>query len=141
MAQLFSLGSITHTMKHAITFLALSFLLLGCSRDAKLTQKIPGVWKHDGTSTGGTDTFTSTMTISPDGTFSYFRVWNEKPLTNTFAGTWKIRGGVIFMTLTNRSGPNPNIPAGVAPMQSRIVRLDDHQMVEEMDGITNISSR
>ena len=47
----------------------------------------------------------------------------------------------IFMTLTNRSGPNPNIPAGVAPMQSRIVRLDDHQMVEEMDGITNISSR
>jgi hypothetical protein len=128
-------------MKYAITFLALSFLLMGCSRDAKLTKKIPGVWKHDGTSTGGTGTFTSTMTISSDGTFSYFRVWNEKPLTNTFAGTWKIRGGVIFMTLTNRSGPNPNIPAGVAPMQSRIVRLDDHQMVEEMDGITNISSR
>ena len=128
-------------MKYAIAFLALSFLLTGCNRDSKLTKEIPGNWKHEGTSTGGTDTFTSTMTISHNGTFSYFRVWNEKPLTNTFAGTWKIRGGVMFMTLTNRSGPNPNIPAGVTPMQSRIVRLDDHQMVEEVDGITNISSR
>ena len=128
-------------MKYAITFLALSFLLTGCRRDAKLTKEIPGSWKHEGTSTGGTDTFTSTMTISQDGTFSYFRLWNERPITNTFAGTWKIRGGVMFMTLTNRSGPNPNIPAKVKPMQSRIIRLDDHQMVEEMDGITNISSR
>jgi hypothetical protein len=128
-------------MRFALIFLALIFLLMGCSRDAMLTKKIPGVWKHDGTSTGGTDTFTSTMTISPDGTFSYFRVWNEKPLTNKFAGTWQIRGGIMFMTLTNRSGPNPNIPAGVTPMQARIIRLDDHQMVEEMDGITNISSR
>ena len=114
---------------------------MGCSRDAKLTKKIPGVWKRDGASTGGSDTFTSTMTISRDGTFSYMRLWDEKPLTNTFAGTWKITGGVLFMTLTNRSGPNPNIPAGVKPMQSRIIRLDDHQMVEEADGITNISSR
>jgi hypothetical protein len=128
-------------MKYAITFLALSFLLTGCSRDSKLTKEIPGNWKYDGTSTGGTDTYSSTTTISPDGTFSYFRVWNEKPITNTFAGTWKIRGGVIFMTLTNRSGPNPNIPDWVTPMQSRIVRLDDHQMVRETDGITNISSR
>ena len=128
-------------MKYAIIFLALSFLVMGCGRDANLTKKIPGVWKHDGTNMGGTDTFTSTMTISPDGTFSYFRAWNEKPLTNTFAGTWKIRGGVMFMTLTNRSGPNPNIPTWVTPMQSRIIRLDDHQLVEEMDGITNILSR
>jgi hypothetical protein len=128
-------------MRFALIFLTLSLLLTGCGRDAKLTKKIPGIWKHDGTSTGGTDTFTSTMTISHDGTFSYFRVWNEKPLTNTFAGTWQIRGDIMFMTLTNRSGPNPNIPAWVSPMQARIIRLDDHQMVEEMDGITNIFSR
>jgi len=81
------------------------------------------------------------MTISRDGTFSFFRLWHGGPITNTFAGTWKIRGGVMFMTLTNRSGPNPNIPAWVTPVQSKIIRLDDHQMVEEMDGKTNISSR
>src|SRR5258706_6826845 len=99
-------------MKCMPIILALSLLLMGCGRDGKLTKKIPGVWKHDGTSTGGTDTFTSTMTISRDGTFSYFRVWNERPQTNTFAGTWQIRGGVMFMTLTNRSGPNPHVPPG-----------------------------
>jgi hypothetical protein len=132
---------VEENMKYTPIIMAVSLLVAGCGRDGKLTKKIPGVWKRDGTSTGGTDTFTSTMTISPDGTFSYFRAWNEKPLTNTFAGTWQIRGGIMFMTLTNRSGPNPNIPAGVTPMQARIIRLDDHQLVEEMDGITNISSR
>jgi hypothetical protein len=119
----------------------LSLLLTGCSRDAKLTKEILGVWKQDGTNTGGTDTFTSTMTFSRDGTFSYFRLWNERPHTNTFAGTWKIRVGVMFMTLTNKSGPNPNIPAWVKPLQSRIMHLDEHQLVEEEDGKTNILSR
>jgi hypothetical protein len=127
-------------MRFALTLLTLSLLLTGCSRDSKLTKKIPGTWKREGTSTQGTDTFTSTMTISPNSTFSYFRLWNERQLTNTFAGTWQIRGGVMFMTLTNRSGPNPHVPAG-AIVKSRIIRLDDHQMVQEEDGITNLSSR
>ena len=114
---------------------------MGCSRDARLTKEIPGVWKQEVISSQSSDAFASTTTISRDATFSYVRLWNERPITNTFAGTWKIRDGVMFMTLTNRSGPNPNIPAGVAPMQSRIIHLDDHQMVEEIDGTTNILSR
>jgi hypothetical protein len=139
-AQLFSLGSITHTMKYAITFLALSFLLMGCNRDAKLTKEIPGTWKHDGVSTGSSqDTYASTMTISRDGTFSYFRLWNEKPLTNTYAGTWQVKGGFMLLTLTNRSGPHP-LPRN-AVIKSKIIRLDDHEFVDEADGITNISSR
>jgi hypothetical protein len=128
-------------MKYSLTILALSLLLMGCSRDARLTKEIPGVWKQEVISSQSSDAFASTTTISRDATFSYVRLWNERPITNTFAGTWKIRDGVMFMTLTNRSGPNPNIPAGVAPMQSRIIHLDDHQMVEEIDGTTNILSR
>jgi hypothetical protein len=127
-------------MKFALTFLALSLLLSGCSRDAKLSKKILGTWKHDGTNTQGTGTFTSTTTIAPDGTFSYLRIWNERPLTNTFAGTWQIREGFMFMPLTNRSGPNPQVPPG-AIIKNRIIRLDDHEFVCETDGITNISSR
>jgi hypothetical protein len=134
------LDSITHTMRFALTFLALGLLLTGCNRDTKLTKKVPGTWKHEGTSTQGTDTFTSTMTILPDGTFSYFRLWNERPLTNTYAGTWQIRGGFMFMTLTNRSGPNPHVPPG-AIIKFRIIRLDDHEFVDEINGITNRSSR
>ena len=127
-------------MRFVLILLALSLFLTGCGHDSKLTKKIPGSWQHEGTSIQGTDTFTSMMTISPDGTFSYFRVWNEKSLTNTFAGTWQIRDGFMFMTVTNRSGPNPHVPPG-AVIKSKIIRLDDHQFVEETDGITNISSR
>jgi hypothetical protein len=126
-------------MKYAITFLALSFLLTGCNRDSKLTKELPGNWKHDGTSTQGTDTFTSTLTIKPDGTFSFFRLWNERPITNTFSGTWQVKGGFMLLTLTNRSGPHP-LPRNVV-IKSKIIRLDDQEFVDEADGITNISSR
>jgi hypothetical protein len=127
-------------MRFALTFLVLSLLLSGCSHDAKLSKKILGTWMHEGTNTQGTATFTNTTIIAPDGTFSYLRIWNERPLTNTFAGTWQIREGFMFMTLTNRSGPNPQVPPG-AIIKCRIIRLDDHEFVCETDGITNISSR
>ena len=129
-------------MKFAITFLAVSLLLMGCRRDAKLTKKIPGTWKHDGISTGSSrDTYTSTLTIAPDSTFSFFRLWNERPITNTYSGTWKIRDGFMLLTLTNRNGPHP-LPTNFKPViKSRIIRLSDHEFVDEADGITNISSR
>jgi hypothetical protein len=128
-------------MKYIPVFLALILLLTGCGSDAKLTKEIPGAWKQEGTNSQNGHAFVSTTTISPDGTFSYVRLWNERPLTNTYAGTWKIKRGAMLMTLTNSSGPNPNIPAGVTPLQSRIVRLDDHQLVYVEDGRTNILSR
>jgi hypothetical protein len=127
-------------MRFALVILAFGLLLTGCNRDAKLTKRVPGVWKHEEINTQGADTFTSTTTFFPDGTFSYLRAWNEKPLTNTFAGTWQIKDGFILMTLTSRSGPNPDVPPGVI-MKWRIIRLDSHELVDEVDGVTNISSR
>jgi hypothetical protein len=142
-------------MKYTFAILALGLLLAGCGRDArltkddvnltkddaKLTKEIPGAWQREGKSAHGTDTCAITMTILSNGTFSYSRVWNEHPFTNTFAGTWRIEGGFLLLTLTNRSGPNPNIPAGVTPIKSRIVHLDKDQLIEEIDGKTYISSR
>ena len=128
-------------MKHVFIILTFCMLLTACGRDAKLTKEIPSAWKQERTNSQNGHTFVSTTTISPDGTFSYVRLWNERPLTNTFAGTWKIKGGVMFLTLTNRSGPNPNIPPGVAPLQRKIIHLDAHQLIEESDGVTIKSSR
>jgi hypothetical protein len=127
-------------MRYTPIFLALSLLLTGCGRDAMLTKEIPGAWQREGKDTHG-NTCTITMSIAPNNTFAYSRVWNEHPFTNTFAGTWRIEGGFLLLTLTNRSGPNPNIPAGVTPIKSRIVHLDKDQLIEEIDGKTNISSR
>jgi hypothetical protein len=123
-------------MKYGFVVLTLSLLLTGCGRDAALTRKIPGVWKREGTNSEAKDTFVSTTTISRDGTFSFVRTWNQRPHTNTYAGTWKIKNGVMLMTLTNRSGRNPNVPAWVGPLEAKIIQLDDHQLVEVFEGET-----
>jgi major membrane immunogen (membrane-anchored lipoprotein) len=128
-------------MKNTPIILALSLLLTACSRhDAEFTKQVPGNWKHEGTSTRDTGTYASTTTISPDGTFSYIRQWNERPLTYTMAGTWQIKDGFMLMTVTNRSDQNMGAKVGEI-IKSRIIRLDDRQFVYEVKGITNILSR
>lgn len=126
-------------MKYAPIILALSLLLTGCGRDARLAKEIPGAWKHEGKDAKG-NTCAITMTISPNHTFSYYRVWNERPLTNTFSGTWQIRDGFLLLTLTNRSGPNPSVSHGTI-IKSKIAHLNDGELVEETDGKTIIESR
>jgi hypothetical protein len=128
-------------MKNTHIILALSLLLAGCSRhDAELTQKIPGNWKHGGTSTRDASTYSSSTIISPDGTFSYTRRWNDKPLVYTMAGTWKIKHGFMLMTATNRSDESMGGKLGKIS-KWRIISLDDHQIVYEGIGVTNLLSR
>ena len=128
-------------MKNTPIILALSLLLTACSRhDAELTKQIPGSWKHDGTSARDTSTYSSSTIISPDGTFSYARHWNEKPLTYTMAGTWKIRDGFMLVTITNRSDQDMGGKLGEIS-KWRIIHLDDHQIVYEVLGVTNILDR
>jgi hypothetical protein len=128
-------------MKYTPIILILSLLLTACSRhDAELTQKIPGSWKHVGTSTRDDSTYSSSTTILPDGTFSYIRQRNERPLTYTMAGTWQIKHGFMLMTITNRSDQNMGAKLGEVS-KCRIIRLDDHQLVYEVVGVTNILNR
>jgi hypothetical protein len=128
-------------MKYTPIILALSLLLTACSRhDAELTKRIPGNWKHEGTSTRDDSTFSSSTTISPDGTFSYTRQRNEKPFTYSMAGTWKIRDGFMLVTITNRSDQDMGGKLGEIS-KWRIIRLDDHQIVYEVLGVTNILDR
>jgi hypothetical protein len=119
-------------MKHTTIILALSLLLTACSRhDAEFTKQIPGTWKQELSS------FTNTLTIVPDGSFSFSRTIltnNDFDFTNT--GTWVIRGGRIVMTATNQIGAHP-LPLG-AFFKAEIVHLDDHTWVFKMDdGHTN----
>jgi hypothetical protein len=118
-------------MKYTPTILALSLLLTACSRhDAEFTKQIPGTWKQE------LRTYTNTLTIVPNGSFSFSRFTTNDQDTFTNTGTWRIRGGGIVMTATKQIGAHP-LPLGDF-FKAKIIHLDDHLWVFKMDdGITN----
>jgi len=123
-------------MKYTPIILALSLLLTACSRhDTEFTKQIPGIWKQE------LSTYTNTLTIVPDGSFSFSRIiLNKSDFDFTNTGTWLIRGGRIVMTATNQSGAHP-LPLGDF-FKAEIVHLDDHTWVFKMDdGHTNSFTR
>jgi len=118
-------------MKYSSAILALGLLLAACSRrDAEFTKQIPGAWKQE------LSTYTNTLTIVPDGTFTYSRYTTQSNTTFTNTGTWRISGGGIVMIATNKVGAHP-LPLGDF-FKAKIVHLDDHEWIFEMDNrITN----
>jgi hypothetical protein len=108
-----------------ILILAPSFLLAGCGRnDADFAKRIPGTWKQE------MRTYTNTLTIVSDGTFAYSRITTNIQSTFTNTGIWRIRGGSIVLTATNRIGEHP-LPLGEL-FKAKIVRLDDRQWEFDM---------
>ncbi len=86
-------------------------MLTACKKsDTKLSQQVPGTWTRDSS---------DILVIDSDGS------WSIKPSSgspkNIYAGTWHIKGGILIMTMTNASSN------GFA--KSRILRVDDHQLV------------
>jgi hypothetical protein len=105
--------------------LGASLLLSGCSRhDADLARRIQGAWNQRLRS------YTNNLTMVPDGTFAYSRIGTNSELTFTNAGTWRIKGGHIVLSATNRIGEHP-LPLGEL-FNAKIVRLDDRQFEFEM---------
>lgn len=70
--------------------MALSLLLVGCSRDARLRKEVTGDWA------GGSN---FKMTLFRDGSFVSEWIAPDKSLT--YLGTWKIQDGSITTTITN----------------------------------------
>jgi len=101
----------------------LSSILTACSRrDTKLAEEIPGTWTHSA----------HAMAMTPDGSFT--ESFRSKTGTNTFAGTWQIKDGILIFTTTND-------PAGASVQRYKISHLDAHQLVYEMNGQTITLSR
>jgi hypothetical protein len=95
----------------------LSLLLTVCSgQDADLSKQIIGTWTSDDKQ--------STETYAPDGSFlTLTRASNH---TNSFAGTWQIKDGIMIETFTNA----PFHLTGQI-FQYRIHVLDGHQLEYE----------
>ena len=118
-------------MKHATIILSLSLLLTACSHhDAEFTKQILGTWKQELRS------YTNTLTVVPDGSFSFSRYTTNADDTFTNTGTWLIRDGGIVLTATGQVGAHP-LPLGDF-FKAEIVHLDQHTWVFKMDdGHTN----
>ncbi len=69
---------------------ALSLLLFGCSRDARLQKEVVGSWARDSY---------FKMTLSPNG--SFVSQWTAPDKSLTYRGIWKIQDGKITTTITN----------------------------------------
>jgi hypothetical protein len=102
--------------------IALSLLLAGCSRRAR----IAGTW-HD---QSGRFSFA----FNSDGSF----ISGEE--SNRYAGTWQINGPMLTMRLTNATGPNPGGKVGDR-VQFRIISVDSHVLSLKIGGQTNVFSR
>ena len=109
------------------TLLAASMFLTACGRrDAEFTKALPGTWKQE------LNTFTDTLAILPDGTFSFSRLATNADTTFTNTGTWQIRGGKFILTATNRFGTHA-LPLGDI-FKGDIIHLDEHMWVFETEG-------
>jgi outer membrane biogenesis lipoprotein LolB len=117
-------------MKIILTILTLSLLLTACSRQtAKISKQIVGTWQSEG---AGTESFNSDASFLFDVRTSTH--------TNDYAGTWQIRDTAMTLTITNATGPDPEVQTGNT-MQFQIIHVDAHHLSYAVSGHTVLCSR
>jgi hypothetical protein len=110
-------------MRSTLIFILLSLLATGCSsRDAKLREKIVGIWPIPPS---------GSLTFLSDGSF-HFR--NEYVTTNTTLkwvsdGIWDVKDGFLNSTITNSIAENTTEKPSVGDvMHSKINFVDEHNL-------------
>lgn len=105
-------------MRFELILLALVLLLTSCGRhEATLSRQLVGTWTRDDF---------STMTIGPNGSYSF--TVRRPDQTNVFAGTWRIKGDVFIMTITNAPVIRGHSFVGSTERYS-ILMAHDHQLI------------
>ncbi|MFN7141154.1 MAG: hypothetical protein ACK4UN_17635 [Limisphaerales bacterium] len=132
-------------MKAIFAFCLLGFvsLICGCQEkqtsDALLRTNLVGTWKVAGIEPDGSADTHGTLNVSLDGTFRselVTTVSNEmRPVT--LQGYVQIQDGFLIETVTNAVShwlPEEKrgaLPPGGATTRSKIIRLDEHELVVE----------
>ena len=81
-----------------------------------------------------------TKTISSDGSFTT-RMGHRSALV-TYQGTWLVKDGELVMTVTDAQGTGRHQPGPVGGVdRSKIIHVDDHQLICESGGSTNMLTR
>ena len=116
-------------MKYTFIILASSLLMMGCRRqDATFSKQIVGTWKSDG----------DTQVFNSDGSFLVRTLSSDH--TNGYTGTWQVRGGIMTITPTNTSGPDPEVQVGDI-VHFKIIRVDAHHLSYTVSGQTVLCNR
>ncbi len=133
------------TVKIAITYFGLILLLTACGdrdkqlSDVALRERLTGTWnvkvlRPDGSS----DTY-GTFTVAADDSFRSELVTSvsNEMRSVTLQGFVRVRDGFLIETTTNAvphwlsEGKRGTLPPGGANSRTKIVRLDDHELVIE----------
>jgi hypothetical protein len=110
-------------MKHTFIIFLFSLLLTGCSRpDTDLARQITGTWNHE--AHRGFETHYVTAVYAPGGGFSI--TTKGEDFTSDMAGTWRVEGKVILLTVTNASRGNYSYIGQV--LKCRVDHVDSHQL-------------
>jgi hypothetical protein len=125
-------------VRFTLSFFLFALLLIGCrSEDTKLSQQILGTWTraagnwsvvYDGSLPQWKLKPPGSLTILSDGTFS--SSWGSSNRVDSYRGTWQVEDGRLILTDTNRNGRAKLVSSGRVG-GSKIVRVDDHQLVYE----------
>jgi outer membrane biogenesis lipoprotein LolB len=122
------IGIIQSAMKYTITLLAFSFLLAGCNKlpsDPQVRQKASGTWEMP--------TEHAVITFDADGSC----VSKVPGVDLVMQGTWQVDRGFFTLTITNAVGSVPHAPLGEV-QRYKIVSMNDHDLVLQMEGETNL---
>jgi hypothetical protein len=94
--------------------------------DAELQREIPGSWNHAGK---------KFMSISPDGSYSYVTSLDSQGhgISGTWQGTWQIRDAFLILTTTN-STAHIGVPFTDVVLRWKVIHLDDHKLIFELQG-------
>ncbi len=118
-----------------------SYILFGAHKeltDAKIRQKIVGVWIREDTNSEGT------TTIASDGVFlsTSRSVMANSNITKTwiYEGTWQVKGGVFILTITKASGFHQHEAVGSVD-NFKIVSLNDEELVCQVNNQTIVHKR
>ena len=116
-------------MKTVLTFVLMSFLLVGCSRrDATIQNELAGTWvRHF------ENGFSLTNVIAADGSYQSQLFGLPDGRIDSLKGTWIAKNGVLIDTVTEKSETNQT--PGV--MQWQIVHIDRHKLVLSNNQVTN----
>ena len=100
-------------------------------QDARYVRQFDGTWTN-----GASDT----MTIDPGGRFSLTR--SNHYHTNNYRGTWMaiLKDPALRLTITDATGIKPQWSIG-ENVDFRIIQVDDHNLIYEVDKETNLMRR
>jgi hypothetical protein len=112
----------------------LSILLTACSHrsDAEIRKNLPGAW-HFVEPSSNQDR-RSVFTVSPSGDFTNDVIRPDGTVAAETAGTFQVQDGYLIGTVTKSSQKGQKVPF---VLRTKIVRVDDKEMVIVADGTTN----